>query len=112
MRIVQDDLWLCVDCLFVSVVGNYEHIDYHYGRGESPGRGELRDGARERAAEVDAGLARLGPNLVTDHDSETGLGIEEFSISRCDCCGSKLYGARYRFAVLGSDARDLNDPQD
>jgi hypothetical protein len=31
MRIVRDDLWLCVDCLFVAVNGDYTGLDYHYG---------------------------------------------------------------------------------
>jgi len=103
MRIVRDDLWLCVDCLFVAVNGDYSGIDEYYGRGESPGRGELRDGARERAAEIDAGLARLGPHLVSDFDSESGDGIEEFARYTCACCGTRLAGERHRFAVLGPD---------
>lgn len=101
MEIVRDDLQLCQDCLFVAVNGDYSGIDEHYGKGESPGRGELREGAKERAAEIDAGLARLGPNLVPHFDSETGEGINEFSWRRCDCCGSNLGGSRHRFAVLG-----------
>lgn len=101
MEIIRDDIQLCTDCLFVAVNGDYSGIDEHYGKGEHPGRGELREGAKERAAEIDAGLARLGPNLVPHFDSETGEGIDEFSWRPCGCCGSNLGGSRHRFAVLG-----------
>jgi hypothetical protein len=103
VKVIRDEIGLCEDCLIVAVNGEYDSIDFHYGRGEYPGRGELRDGAKERAAEIDAGLARLGPNLVPDHDSETGRGIEEFSWRPCGCCGSTLGGSRHMFAVLGPD---------
>jgi hypothetical protein len=101
MDIIVDDLQLCDDCLFVAVNGDYSGIDEHYGKGLSPGRGGLREGAVERAAEVDAGLARLGPNLVPHFDSETGEGIDEFSARRCSCCGTWAAGGRHRFAILG-----------
>lgn len=101
MRVVRDDLWLCDDCLLVSQTGDYGTLDFYYGHGESPGRGELRDGARERAAQIDAGLDKLGPNLVPSFDSETGKGIEEFSTRHCDACGTHLAGGRHEFAVLG-----------
>lgn len=32
-------------------------------------------------------------------DSDSGEGIEDFSRSRCGCCGSTLGGSRYRMAV-------------
>lgn len=101
MEIKRDGIQLCTDCLFVAVNGDYTGIDEHYGRGLAPGRGGLREGAVERAAEIDAGLARLGPHLVPNYDSETGRGINEFSVYPCGCCGSKLHGERHEFAVLG-----------
>jgi hypothetical protein len=100
MRIKLDGLQFCDDCLIVAVNGDYSGIDEHYGRGQSPGRGELRDGAKERAAEIDAGLAKHGPNLVPNFDSESGRGVSEFSTTWCDCCGTKLAGSRHEFAVL------------
>lgn len=103
MKIIRDEIMLCDDCLFVAEHGSYEHIDFHYGKGEHPGRGELRDGAKERAAEIDEGLAKLGRNLVSNFDSETNKGIEEFSTRPCDCCHSKLFGSRHEFAILGED---------
>lgn len=35
--------------------------------------------------------------------SDLGTGYEEFSREDCDCCGTQLAGARYRFAILGED---------
>lgn len=101
MRIIHDDIRLCVDCLMVAESDGAEHIDQYYGRGPHPGRGELRDGARERMAIISAGLAKLGPHLVAAYDSETGEGIDEFSSWPCDCCDSRLAGSRHKFAILG-----------
>lgn len=101
MKIIRDEIALCEDCMLVAVTGEADSIDYHYGRGESPGRGELRDGARERMHEIETGLQTLGRNLVPAFDSETGKGYDEFSSRKCQCCQTHLAGARYEFAVLG-----------
>lgn len=101
MEIKRDGILLCGDCLIVAVNGDYSGIDEHYGKGLSPGRGGLREGAVERAKEIDEGLTRLGPNLVPKYDSETGEGCWEFSWRMCDCCYSRLGGSRHEFAVLG-----------
>ena len=84
MQVIQDDLWFCVDCVMVAVNGDYSGID---------------DDAR--VAAIDAGLERLGPNVVPDFDSDTGEGHQEFSGCGCACCGSPLAGEMHRFAVLG-----------
>ena len=89
MRVVQGDLWFCVDCLFVAVNGDDSGIE-----------------SEERLAEVEEGLAALGPHLVPDFDSETDDGILEFSRCGCDCCGSPLAGTMHRFAVLGEGEDD------
>lgn len=101
MRVTHDGIRLCSDCMLVACTGEYTHIDEAYGKGEAPGRGELREGAKERAAEIDAALAALGPNLVPDFDTDTGKGYDEFSWRPCHCCKSNLGGARYDFAILG-----------
>jgi hypothetical protein len=85
MKIVQDNLWLCHDCLFGAVNGDFSGLE--------PGQ----------LARVQTGLERLGPHLVSDFDSETGDGMQEFSWSHCDCCRSPLGGSRHRFAVLGPE---------
>jgi len=97
MQIIRDGILLCEDCLIVAVNGDYSGFDY-----QMNGRGPEAEAKRDaRIAEVDAGLTRLGPNLVPSYDSETGQGIEEFTWRPCGCCGSKLAGGRHEFAVLG-----------
>ncbi len=92
MQVVQDNLWLCEDCLFAAVNDDYSGLDYYY----NP------EDAEKRMQEIKAGLAEL-PYLAPNFDSETGDGIDEFSSRRCDCCGSNLAGGRHRFAQLGPD---------
>ena len=86
MKIIDDDLWLCVDCTMVAVNGDSTGIEDD-----------------EREAEVCAAVEAMGPHLVPNSDSETGEGQDEFSWRPCDCCGSSLGGARERFALLGED---------
>lgn len=93
MIVARDNLWLCEDCRIIAVNGDYSGLDYTYGRDE-----EARD---KRAAQIDAGLERLGPHLVND-EGEDGEGYEEFMVRPCDCCmQSRAAGSRFRFAILG-----------
>ncbi len=92
MQVIQDDLWLCPDCLQAAVNDDYSGLDYYYDEDE----------AKQREAEIRAGLQQLGPHLVMDCDQETGEGHREFSSCGCDCCGSSLAGEFHRFAVLGA----------
>ena len=80
---IKYNLWLCVDCLEVAVNGDYSGL------------------GNNRVSTIEQGLLKLGPHLAINFDSETGEGIEEFSSCGCDCCGSKLAGEMYRFAILG-----------
>lgn len=86
MKVIRDGLWLCQDCLFCAVNDDVTAIE---------------DGARVIA--VEAGVAGLGPNLVSDFDSESGDGIRDFSSVPCDSCSTRLAGDRHRFAILGED---------
>jgi hypothetical protein len=90
MQVIRDGIQLCEDCLFAAVNGDVTGV------GDIPGIT-----AAERIQAIEAGLTRLGPNLVSDFDSETGKGCNEFSVMPCDCCGTKLYGSRHEFAILG-----------
>lgn len=83
MEVVQDDIWLCVDCTMYAVNG---------------------DLPEEREQECTEGVNAFGPHLVMDHDSETGEGHNDFSTRRCHACKSRLHGERWRFAVLGEVA--------
>lgn len=91
MKVVRDNLWLCVDCLFAAVNGDFSGMDGAHG-----------DKAPARIKEVEEGLVRLGPHLVPDFDSETDKGIREFSSCGCSCCNSRLAGTMHRFAILGA----------
>lgn len=93
MKIVQDNLWLCQDCLFAAVNGDFSGLDYHYGPTESA----------KRQGEIERGLARLGPDLVSDFNSESGDGVNEFSSRSCDSCHDWHAGSRHRFAILGPE---------
>lgn len=86
MKVVQDDLWLCVDCLMVACNGDTSGIEDD-----------------ERAFEVNEAVAAMGNHLVPNFDSESEEGIREFSSCGCDCCGSRLAGSMHRFAILGED---------
>ena len=91
MRVIQDDLWLCTDCLIAAVNDDYIGLDYYYDKEDSTKREKV----------IRAGLTKLGPGLVWDANSETGEGIEEFSSRHCDCCGTHVAGQRERFIILG-----------
>ena len=84
MRVIQDDLLLCTDCLFAAVNGDFSGLD-----------------TAERESAIRSGLQNLGPNLVCNFDSETGRGVRDFLSVSCDCCQSTLAGTRHRFAILG-----------
>ena len=91
MRVIQDNIWLCADCLQAAVNDDYTGLDYYYREPE----------ATRRMKDIERGLRNLGPNLVCDFDGESGEGIEEFSSLGCDCCGTALRGTMHRFAILG-----------
>lgn len=84
MRVVLDNLWLCVDCTQAACNGS-----------------DGMDISPETLQSVKTGLARL-PHLAADFDSETGDGLREFSSVRCDGCHTTLAGYRARFAQLGN----------
>jgi hypothetical protein len=83
MEVVQDDIWFCVDCTMYAVNGDLPEENEH---------------------DVTEGVNAYGPHLVMDDDPDTGEGHDDFSSCRCDACGSRLAGERYRFAVLGKVA--------
>lgn len=100
MKIVRDNLWLCVDCLMAACNGDVSGVEpSHY---DPSATREERETARDaRITEIWDGLAGLGKHLVPDFDSETEEGIRDFSSCGCDACGSRLAGEMHRFAVLG-----------
>lgn len=87
MKVIRDDLWLCVDCTLYACNGDLSGID---------------DDARTK--EVEHGVDTLGIHLVSDFDSETDEGHEEFAKRNCDACHSGLAGEFHRFAILGEES--------
>ncbi len=81
------NVYVCQDCYFAHHYGAHEHEGMWY------------SGDSDTPAECEP-LARLAEYELADNtDSETGDGIDEFSWSRCDGCGSHLGGSRYRLAL-------------
>ena len=93
MVIIQDDLWLCVDCTILECNGDASGFD-----------------SEERLEECQEGIAALatdGAHLSSNWDSETGEGIYEFSSCGCDACGSPLAGTMHRFALIAPEQLEL-----
>ena len=82
------DIMVCEDCYFA----------HHYGATERDG--QWYAGESDTASDhKPLGLVDDADELTDNTDSETGEGIEEFARSRCEGCGSRLGGSRYRLAV-------------
>lgn len=75
---------VCSDCIQAIANDDYTGLDYY----DEPKAAERRE------KEIRAGLAALGPNVVTSGE------FEEFSSDECDCCGTHLAGERHGIAVL------------
>jgi hypothetical protein len=86
MNVELRDLYLCSDCTQIACNGPS-------GMDTSP---------RDLDTLVRA-VAKLGPYLVPDFDSESGDGIREFSRIPCDSCRTQLAGYRARFAILSGE---------
>lgn len=99
-------VWVCEDCYFA----------HHYGHRDIVVVGRLGAGLNnERAGRAwvvgpdfsypenvaDREPLRLldGYDLYDNTDAETDEGIDTFSWSSCDGCGSTLGGSRYRLAI-------------
>lgn len=96
--------WVCEDCYFAHHYGFTEH-EGEFFAGESDIASD-----REPLALLDG--CELADNTCSNHDGtddsdcshcdQDGYedGIDTFSMSACDGCGSGLGGARYRLAVF------------
>jgi len=92
MSTTYSDVWVCTDCYFAHHYGATEHEGAWYaGESDTPADWEP--------------LHELeGFHLADNTDSNTGDGIDTFSWSSCDGCGSTLGGSRYRLAIFERDA--------
>jgi hypothetical protein len=83
---VQREFWLCECCTLAAVNGDPCQCDEH-------------------DKDVTRGLDRLSEFgcLSPNWDPETGVGIEEFSESGCDCCeeNADKGGSLHLFVTLG-----------
>ena len=74
-------VWFCEDCTQCAVNDDTTGIE---------------DQRREK--EVRRAVSRMLSNISPNWDSATGDGINDWSQSSCDCCGSRAAGERHRFA--------------
>lgn len=87
------DVYVCEDCYFA----------HHYGYVAGPDNNWLvgPDCDPDKDATDREPLARLAGLDVSDNtNSETGEGIDTFSWTSCQGCGSHLGGSRYRLAIF------------
>ncbi|MDH1440366.1 hypothetical protein N5O88_10185 [Pseudomonas sp. GD03721] len=85
----MESFWLCDDCLFAAVYDDYSALSLHH----------PADEVDARITAIRDGLVRLMP-ISVDFDADTGWGIDPFSRSPCESCGSPLHGQRHRFTRL------------
>jgi hypothetical protein len=85
------DAWVCQDCYLAHHYATDDHGAQRWLAGESDTPAD-----REPLSRLD------GLEAFDNTDAETGEGIDEFSWSRCDGCGSTLGGERHRLAVWES----------
>lgn len=88
LTVVDDEFYVCVDCIMVIANGDYSGLDYQFGNDE--------DAIEARIAEIDAGIENAG-GFICAGDSERD---ESFSSRDCDCCGSRLAGSRYHCVLF------------
>lgn len=93
MEIIRDNLNLCLDCHSYASSGvEWRDVKAFYMR---PQHSEEEIERAIEKVEKAVGNGGLG---LTYTGEENDI---EFSFSRCDCCGSRLGGARYKYLVLG-----------
>lgn len=97
MKVSQTNIWLCHDCLYVNIYNDYSHLEEPGG----PKRYEIASGLwKWRKAS-----SRIGPHLVPDFGhlrvtTADDNGVWDWTLKKCDCCGTEVGGARFRFALL------------
>lgn len=91
MEINTEDFMVCHDCLMIIANDDATGLDYYLS--EEVAAARERE-IREAVAEIQR---EKGPVVVGDSDLDN-----EFSSSRCDCCGSKLAGSRHHCVIIGS----------
>ena len=82
MRDQMFDIFVCTDCaMFIA-------------------NGEISPDSETKESDILLGLDKFLPRHLSLDSSENNCMDKEFSHSRCDCCGSRLGGARFRAAAI------------
>jgi len=89
MKVNIENIVVCEDCIQAIVNDDYTGLDYHYNEQE----------AEQRHNEIVAGILALSAlgHIVTTGEED------EFSSRPCDCCLSRLAGARFYCSTLIED---------
>lgn len=83
MKVKDDNLWLCQDCLQVAVNADYTGLQYYYSEEE----------ADKREQEINEGLERLGKYLVPHFNTEEETGY------CCGDCGNYFYKSEAAYII-------------
>lgn len=88
-KVIDDEFMVCADCTPVLANGDYTHLDYYY---------SFVHECEAVIERINKGMDNAGGYIALgDREKD-----DEFSRSRCDCCGTHLAGARTHFVVLGN----------
>lgn len=86
----MNEYWLCEECNVVCRTGDYTFLDYYY----------PVEVAMVKALAIQEGIGRLGADIKSNYTDATGVkrdGVQIFSSVKCDCCGTKSDGERFRY---------------
>lgn len=88
MVINFSNAYVCTECLHAVVNDDFTPIDMFL----------APDKAEARKTEIEQGIADNGPFFCGDSDMD-----HEFSVHRCDCCGTAQAGARHHMRVTDNE---------
>ncbi len=88
VEVIDDDFYVCEECLMVIANGDYSILDAHYNEEE----------ADKRKQEIDQALDLIEGHVVPG-DEENDM---EFSGRRCDCCGDQYLGSKHHCVILSN----------
>ncbi|MBS9403675.1 hypothetical protein KG088_08530 [Halomonas sp. TRM85114] len=90
LEIIDDQFMVCPDCLMIIANDDASGLDDSLSEKEAV---EREQEIREAIAETQ----REGQIAVGDSERD-----DEFSVSPCACCGTRLAGQRHHCVILGS----------
>ncbi len=106
--------WLCSDCVQAVSYDEYSQHDFTYGPSQEAEK-------KVRIAAILNGMARLAEvgHLALNSADDEGEGAEEgeddgsgyHGLRPCDCCGTRLHGARTRYCLFPHGWRPRLHPE-